>query len=112
MIREAKMSEWVDVVAANVLAVGEHLVVDIKGVDVVIFKLEDGFYALENICTHDGSEIASGDLDGDEITCPRHGARFCIKTGEVKSAPAYEDITSLAIKIENGRLKVMDTRWD
>lgn len=106
------MSEWVDVVAENALAVGEHLVVDVDGVDVGIFKLEDGFYALEDVCTHDGAEISSGEFDGDEIICPRHGARFCIRTGEVKSAPAYEDIASLAVKVEDGRIKVRDTRWD
>ena len=106
------MSEWVDVVAENALAVGEHIVIDVDGIDVVIFKLEDGFYALEDICTHDGAEIASGELDGDEIICPRHGARFCIKTGEVRSAPAYEDIPTLSVKVESGRIKVRDTRWD
>ena len=106
------MSEWVDVVAENALAVGEHIVVDVDGVDVVVFKLEDGFYALEDICTHDGTEIASGEFDGDEIICPRHGARLCIRTGKVKSAPAYEDIASLAVTVEQGRIKVKDTRWD
>lgn len=106
------MSEWVDVVAENALAVGEHLVVDVEGVDVAIFKLEDGFYALEDVCTHDGAEIASGELDGDELICPRHGARFCVRTGEVKTAPAYEDIASFEIKLEESRVKVRDTRWD
>ena len=106
------MSEWVDVVAENALAVGEHIVIDVDGIDVVIFKLEDGFYALEDICTHDGAEIASGELDGGEIICPRHGARFCIRTGEVRSAPAYEDIANLSVKVEGGRLKVRDSRWD
>ena len=107
------MSDWVDVVAAeDALAVGEHIVVDVDGVDVVVFKLEDGFYALEDMCTHDGAEIASGEFVADEIICPRHGARFCIRTGEVKSAPAYEDIASLDVKLEAGRVKVRDTRWD
>jgi len=106
------MSEWVDVIAENALAVGEHIVVDVEGVDVAVFKLEDGFYALEDMCTHDGAEIVSGEIDGDEIICPRHGARFCIKTGEVKCAPAYEDIASLTVKIENERVKVRDARWD
>ena len=106
------MSEWIDVMAENALAVGEHIVVDVDGVDVVVFKLEDGFYALEDMCTHDGAEIASGEFDGDEIICPRHGARFCIRTGEVKSAPAYEDIASLEVKLEAGRVKIRDSRWD
>ena len=106
------MSEWVDVVAEDALAVGEHIVVDVDGIDVVVFKLEDGFFALEDMCTHDGAEIASGEFVGDEIICPRHGARFCIRTGAVKSAPAYEDIASLEIMLDAGRVKVRDSRWD
>ncbi len=105
------MSEWVDVIAENALAVGEHRVVDVDGIEVAVFKLEEGFYALEDVCTHDGAEIASGEIDGDEIICPRHGARFCIKTGEVKCAPAYEDIASLDVKLDAGRVKVRDARW-
>ena len=106
------MSDWVNVVTENDLAVGEHMVVDVDGIDVVVFKLEDGFYALEDMCTHDGAEIASGVLEGEEIICPRHGARFCIKTGEVKCAPAYEDIASLEVKVEAGCVKVRDARWE
>ncbi len=106
------MSEWVDVVAESALAVGEHIVVDVDGIDVAVFKLEAGFYALEDVCTHDGAEIASGVIENEEIICPRHGARFCIKTGNVLSAPAYEDIASLEVKIEAGRIKVRDARWD
>ena len=49
---------------------------------------------------------------GDEIICPRHGARFCVKTGAVKCAPAYEDIATFPIRIEQGRLQVRDDRWD
>ncbi len=106
------MSEWVDVVAESALAIGEHMVVDVEGIDVAVFKLEDGFYALEDMCTHDGAEIASGEIEDDEIICPRHGARFCIRTGEVKSAPAYEDIASLEVKLVNGRIQIRDSRWD
>ncbi|NOQ63694.1 MAG: Rieske 2Fe-2S domain-containing protein [Methyloprofundus sp.] len=106
------MSDWIDVVAENALAVGEHVVVDVDGVDVAVFKLEDGFYALEDTCTHDGAEIASGVLEGNEIVCPRHGARFCVRSGKAKTAPAYEDIASLTVKVEAGRIMVCDSRWD
>ncbi|MDO9107277.1 MAG: Rieske 2Fe-2S domain-containing protein [Methylovulum sp.] len=106
------MSDWVDVVAENGLADGEHVVVDVDGADVAVFKLAGGFYALEDVCTHDGAEIASGERVGDEIICPRHGARFCIKTGAVKSAPAYEDIACFPVRIEHGVVQVRDNRWD
>ena len=100
------MSEWIDVVAESAMADGEHLVVDVDGYDVAVFKIDGQFYAIEDVCTHDGAEIASGELDGDEIVCPRHGARFCVKTGQVKCAPAYEDVATFAVRIEAGRLQV------
>ena len=106
------MSDWIDVVDQKALSDGEHVVVDVDGVDVAVFKLDGEFYAIEDVCTHDGAEIASGTLEGDEIVCPRHGARFCIKTGAVKSAPAYEDLPCLPVRIESGRVQVKDDRWD
>ena len=106
------MSDWIDVIDQNELADGENVVVDVYGTDVAVFKLDGEFYAIEDVCTHDGAEIASGRLEGDEIICPRHGARFCIKTGAVKSAPAYEDIACFPVRIENGRVQVRDDRWD
>ena len=100
------MNEWIDVVAESAMADGEHVVVDVDGYDVAVFKIDGQFYAIEDVCTHDGAEIASGELDGDEIVCPRHGARFCVKTGQVKCAPAYEDVATFAVRIEAGRLQV------
>lgn len=98
------MSQWIDVIAELALAEGEHIVVDVEGVDVALFNLSGQFYAIEDVCSHDGTEIASGELDGDEIVCPRHGARFCVKTGAVKCAPAYEDIASYPVKVADGRV--------
>ncbi|OAI12341.1 ferredoxin [Methylomonas koyamae] len=100
------MTEWIDVVAASALADGEHVVVDVDGDDVAVFNIGGEFYAIADVCTHDGAEIASGELDGDEIVCPRHGARFCVKTGQVKCAPAYEDIATFPVRVEGGRLQV------
>lgn len=106
------MSDWIDVIDEGALANGEHVVVDVDGVDVAVFKLDGQFYAIEDVCTHDGAEIASGRLEGDVIVCPRHGARFCIKNGAVLSPPAYEDVATFAVRIEDGRVQVKDERWD
>ena len=106
------MSDWVDIVDNKALADGESIVVDIDGTDVAVFKIDGGFYAIEDVCTHDGAEIASGTLEGDQIVCPRHGARFCVKTGAVLSAPAYEDLHCFPVRIEAGRVQVRDDRWD
>lgn len=106
------MSDWVDVVDANSLAEGKNIVIDVDGTDIAVFKIEGAFYAIEDVCSHDGAEIASGTLEGDEIICPRHGARFCVKTGAVKAPPAYENIASFPLRIENGKVQVRDNRWD
>lgn len=104
------MSDWIDVVADSALVDGEHVVVDVDGYEVAIFKIDGQCYAIEDVCTHDGAEIASGELDGDEIICPRHGARFCVKTGEVKCPPAYEDIATFPVRVLEGRIQVSDKR--
>ncbi len=106
------MSDWIDVAKADAIADGEHVVVDVDGTEVAVFKIDGQFYAIEDVCTHDGAEIASGELDGDEIICPRHGARFCVRTGEVKCAPAYEDIETFPVQIADGIVQVRDARWD
>ena len=111
--KELKMTDWIDVCAANALADGENVIVEVDGTEVAIFKVDGQFYAIEDVCSHDGAEIASGILNEDnEIVCPRHGARFCIKTGEVKCAPAYENVDTFPVRVEAERLQVRDSRWD
>ncbi len=100
------MSDWKDVVAELSLIDGENIVVDVDGVDVAVFRVNGGVYAIEDDCSHDGGEIASGVIEGEEIICPRHGARFCIKTGKVTGPPAYEDISCYTVRIENGCIQV------
>lgn len=102
------MTEWIDVCGQNALADGENIVVDVDGADVAVFRIDGDYYAIEDVCTHDGAEIASGEVEGDEIICPRHGARFCIKTGEVTAPPAYEAIACFPVRIEDGRVQVKD----
>jgi len=106
------MSDWLTVCAMQALADKGRLVVDVDGTDVAVFNIAGQFYAIEDVCTHDGAEIASGELDGDEIICPRHGARFCVRTGAVKAPPAYEDIACFPVRVEDGMVQVRDGRWD
>ena len=106
------MSDWVTVVDSHAMADGERIVVDIEGTDVALFRIDGEFYAIEDVCSHDGAEIASGTLEGDQIVCPRHGARFCVKTGAVLSPPAYEDIHRFPVRVESGCVQIRDDRWD
>jgi 3-phenylpropionate/trans-cinnamate dioxygenase ferredoxin component len=106
------MSDWSDVAAADDFAAGQARVLNVEGTPVAVFNIEGRFYAIEDVCTHDGGELASGRLEGDQIVCPRHGARFCVRTGEALSAPAYEPTATFPVRIENGIVQVRDDRWD
>ena len=106
------MSDWVNVALVNDFPTGERMFVTLDDVRIVVFNLSGEFYAIEDICTHDGGELASGELEGDEIICPRHGARFCIRTGEVTKPPAYEGLDTFPVRIEQGMVQVKDDRWD
>ncbi|MGA0031825.1 MAG: non-heme iron oxygenase ferredoxin subunit [Burkholderiales bacterium] len=106
------MSEWVDVAAVSELAPGACKVADVDGVAVAVFNVGGEYFAIEDVCTHDGGELASGVLEGDQVVCPRHGARFCVRTGEALSAPAYEPTAKFPLRVENGVIQVKDERWD
>jgi 3-phenylpropionate/trans-cinnamate dioxygenase ferredoxin component len=106
------MSGWVDVAAENEIPPGAWRTIDVDGTDVAVFNLDGAYYAIEDVCTHDGGVLTGGEVDGDVIVCPRHGARFSIRTGEVLAPPAYEDVPTFPVRIEGGIVQVRDARWD
>ena len=106
------MAEWVTVAAVGELAPGRCKVADVDGAAVAVFNINGEYFAIEDVCTHDGGDLAGGTLDGDQIICPRHGARFCVRTGEALTAPAYESTAKFPVRVENGEIQVMDNRWD
>ena len=106
------MSGWIDVSAQHEFAPGDWRSLDVDGTPVAVFNLEGEYYAIENICTHDGGILTGGAIEGEQIVCPRHGARFSIKTGAVLMPPAYENVATFPVRIEEGMVQVRDARWD
>jgi 3-phenylpropionate/trans-cinnamate dioxygenase ferredoxin subunit len=106
------MNEWIAVARAEELTPFDRRIVDLDGTQVVVFNLDCQYYAIEDVCTHDGGQLTGGSVEGDQIICPRHGARFCIRTGAALSAPAYEPTSKFPVRIENGVVQVCDDRWD
>jgi 3-phenylpropionate/trans-cinnamate dioxygenase ferredoxin subunit len=106
------MSDWITVAAVDELRPGEWRVVAAEDTQIVVFNLDGEFYALEDVCTHDGGRLTGGHMEGDHIVCPRHGAHFCIRTGEALTAPAYEPTAKFPVRIEDGHVQVRDDRWD
>ncbi len=101
------MSIWLDVASTAELAPGTRRVVDVDGIPVAVFNLDGEYFAIKDECTHDGGELAAGKLEGEVIICPRHGARFSVRTGTVLGPPAYEDVRTFSVRIANGRVQVM-----
>jgi 3-phenylpropionate/trans-cinnamate dioxygenase ferredoxin subunit len=106
------MAEWTRVANADELQPGECRRVNAEDVVIAVFNVDGEFYAIEDVCTHDGAPLDEGPVVGDEVICPRHGARFCIKTGAALSPPAYEPITTFPVRVEAGVVFVRDDRWD
>jgi 3-phenylpropionate/trans-cinnamate dioxygenase ferredoxin component len=81
-------------------------VFDVEERKIAVYQLEDGFYAIDDICTHDGGPLAQGDVDGDQVVCPRHGARFSIKTGAALTFPAITPVDTYPVRVEGEDLLV------
>jgi 3-phenylpropionate/trans-cinnamate dioxygenase ferredoxin subunit len=73
---------------------------------IAIFHLEDGYYAIEDVCTHDGGPLAEGIREGDVIECPRHGARFDLKTGAVLSLPAVTPVPTFQVRVAGDEIQI------
>jgi 3-phenylpropionate/trans-cinnamate dioxygenase ferredoxin component len=71
---------------------------------VLLIRIGDDFYAVEDVCSHDGQPLTEGPLEGTAIECPRHGARFDVRTGRPLCMPAVEPIATLEVKVENGNI--------
>ncbi len=100
------MPQWVDVCDAAAVGDTEPFAVEADGFALVIARCADGFFAVEDRCTHDGEPLAGAEVEACEIICPRHGARFCMKTGAALTPPAYEPVRTYKVRMEGSRLLV------
>lgn len=101
------MKEYLKVATVDEIPVGSMKSVAVGNRRIVICHAEDGFYAMADECSHDYAPISSGHVSDDQIVCPRHGARFDIKTGEVKAPPAVVGIDTYETTVEEGHVFVM-----
>jgi 3-phenylpropionate/trans-cinnamate dioxygenase ferredoxin subunit len=100
------MAKFVKVAEAKDVPPGERVIAEIDGLFVAVFNVGGQYYCIEDVCTHDGGPVAEGELDGYEIECPRHGARFDIRDGRVLSFPAITPITWYEVKVEGDAILV------
>lgn len=106
------MSPWTRICTTSELLPGERRVAEVDGVMVALFNVEGEIHAIEDVCTHDGGELNGGPFSGFVVECPRHGARFDVRTGEVLCGPAYSPVSRFPVRIEDGVIWSRDDRWD
>lgn len=101
------LKDFVDIGPIEKLPPGGRLNVVVNYVGVLIFNVNGSLCAIEDVCTHDGGPLGDGEIvEGCQIECPRHGARFDICSGAVKRGPAFEPVPTYAVKVVNDRILV------
>ena len=98
--------EYLDIVPASELPAGERLFVEIEGSPIVIFNIAGQYFSIADVCSHDDGPVGEGSLEGYNITCPRHGAQFDVRTGKVMQMPAVVDIPAYPVRIVGGMIQL------
>jgi 3-phenylpropionate/trans-cinnamate dioxygenase ferredoxin subunit len=94
------------IASLNDLPEGERLMFEINGEAIVLFNVDGELLATGDVCTHDSGPIGDGEIDGDVIICPRHGARFDMHTGKALSLPAVTGIPVYPVQVVDGYIEV------
>ena len=100
------MTTWQTVASASdigpqrvaVFLVGDH--------EVAVCNVDGQLYAIDNLCTHDGGALDQGELEGQHIECPRHGARFDVTSGAATQLPAFEPVATHAVRLDGDAVQV------
>ena len=100
------MGEYVQAAKTNDVAPGAAACVDVRGTPIALFNIEGSFFAIGNTCTHRGGPLAEGSIEGDEVTCPWHGARYRISTGEVLSPPAPAGVPKYNVRVQGDDIEI------
>ena len=85
---------------------GELLAVEVDGEPICLAKIDGQICAFTDNCTHISGPLNEGELDGDVLTCPWHGAQFNIRTGKVLRGPARQDILTYPVKVEDNAILI------
>lgn len=105
---EAGDNRWVDAGAIQDIPAGRVKLIfhEEEDLRLAVCNVDGKYYAIEDVCTHDGGPLDQGELEGDEIECPRHGARFNVRTGEATLMPAVMPVRTYPVRVEGERLYI------
>jgi 3-phenylpropionate/trans-cinnamate dioxygenase ferredoxin component len=100
------MAAWVSGGRADDLQPGAVRVVRAGRKRLAICNVDNAYHCIDDVCTHDGASFDTAELDGNEIECPRHGARFDVTDGRATCLPAITPVKVYPVRIENGEIQI------
>jgi nitrite reductase/ring-hydroxylating ferredoxin subunit len=97
--------QFVTVGRADDFGLGGHFV-KVEGRHVALYRLRDGFHAIDNLCLHEAGPLCEGTIDrNDEVTCPWHGWSYEIRTGRLTQDPTI-GVTTHEVRVDDGNVQV------
>jgi naphthalene 1,2-dioxygenase system ferredoxin subunit len=99
-------SEWHRVASAGAIAPGKSLCVEVAGTEILLCHTSEGFFAIDNICSHAHARLSEGRLRGHRVFCPLHSAAFDVRDGRVLSPPATAPVRAYAVRVEGDEVMI------
>jgi nitrite reductase/ring-hydroxylating ferredoxin subunit len=93
-------ADFVKVAELGDLPPGEMKMVEVGSEQVLLVNVDGKIHACDDVCTHSYASLSEGDLSGEEIECPLHGAMFNVVTGEVLTPPAADPLRLFEVRVE------------
>ena len=100
------MPHLIKVATTDELGDQQAKLVELEGQKIALFGVDGAFYALSDTCTHRGGPLSEGELEGSEVTCPWHGAKFDIRTGAVVGPPAPQAVKSYPVRVTGADVEI------
>lgn len=100
------MPEFIKVATTDEVESHSGKLVEVKGKEIALFNVEGTYFALDNTCTHKGGPLSDGVVANDEVTCPWHGAKFKLTTGEVCNPPAATRVNAYKIRVDGSHIEI------
>ena len=100
------VKEYIRVAEVVELPPGKMTCIEVANRFLLLANVEGQFYAADELCTHEDASLSDGVLEGHCVTCPLHGSRFDLETGQPLEEPAEEPLRVYPVRIENGQVLV------
>lgn len=100
------MPEFKKVAKTEDIPAGQASMVEVDGKEIALFNVGGSFHAIDNTCTHVGGPLCEGEIEGNEVTCPWHGAMFDVTTGQVLGSPAATNVNRYNVRVDGADVEV------